>query len=134
MYTNFKKRQIDSNRCNNHTIILISGIPRYNISPFDPHRSRYIEQRRGSRSSLGGYKLILKNVSEHGWTNSEVRRFTSDSAHNKIVYEQYFPIKTLEGKFETSNYVLGKLVKNSGDWNLTLSDYRLTYLLFPSPF
>lgn len=103
---------------------LISGVPEYNISPFDPHRARYIEQRRGSRSFLGGYKLILKDVSEYGWTNSEVTKFSSDSANEMITYTQYFPLKSLEGKFEATNFILGQFVKNSGDWNLTLSDYR----------
>lgn len=46
------------------------GLPEYHVLPFDPHRQSYIEQNRGDRSGLGGFKLTLKDVSEYGWTQS----------------------------------------------------------------
>lgn len=44
------------------------GLPEYNVAPFDPHKQSYVEQIRGDQSGIGGYKLILKDVSEYGWT------------------------------------------------------------------
>lgn len=50
------------------------GIPEYNVAPFDPHRQSYVEQRRGDRGGLAGYKLVLKDVSEYGWTQSWITK------------------------------------------------------------
>ena len=48
------------------------GIPEYNIAPFDPHKQSYIEQNRGDKGGLAGFKLQLKDVSENGWTQSHI--------------------------------------------------------------
>lgn len=50
------------------------GLPEYGVAPFDPHRQSFIEQTRGDRGGLGGYKLILKDVSEYGWTQSWITK------------------------------------------------------------
>ena len=50
------------------------GWPEYNIAPFDPHKQSYIEQRRGDQNGLGGYKLILKDVSEYMWSQSTITK------------------------------------------------------------
>lgn len=50
------------------------GVPSLNVSPFDPHRQSYIEQNRGNDRALGGYKLVLKDVGEYGWTKSWVTK------------------------------------------------------------
>lgn len=38
------------------------------------HRQSYVEQTRGNDRALGGYKLILKDVGEYGWTQSYVTK------------------------------------------------------------
>lgn len=50
------------------------GLPEYKVAPFDPHRQSYVDQSRGDRGGLGGYKLILKDVSEYGWTQSWITK------------------------------------------------------------
>lgn len=50
------------------------GIPEHNVAPFDPHRQSYVEQTRGNDRALGGYKLVLKDVSEYGWTQSWITK------------------------------------------------------------
>lgn len=80
---------------NNLRPIFKIGVPELNIAPFDPHRAPYVEQRRGDSRGLGGYRLLLSNVSEFGWTNSEVTSYKTDKKNNRIVYEQYFPEKVV---------------------------------------
>lgn len=46
------------------------GLPEYNVAPFDPHKQSFVEQIRGDSRGLAGYRLILKDVSEYGWTQS----------------------------------------------------------------
>lgn len=50
------------------------GLPDYNVAPFDPHRQSFVEQARGDLGGLGGYKLVLKDVSEYGWTQSTITK------------------------------------------------------------
>lgn len=50
------------------------GLPEYNVAPFDPHKQSYVEQSRGDRGGLGGFKLVLKDVSEYGWTQSWITK------------------------------------------------------------
>lgn len=38
------------------------------------HRQSYVEQNRGNDRALGGYKLVLKDVSEYGWTQSWITK------------------------------------------------------------
>lgn len=100
------------------------GVPDYNIKPFDPHRAAYVELRRGDPHGPGSFKLILRNVSEYGWSHSEVTKFHSDAEDQRIVYAQYFPEKSLEGQYDFAAKVLGKELRRQGHWNLTLYDYR----------
>lgn len=45
-----------------------------------------VEQRRGLTFGSGsGYRLILRRVSEYGWTNSKVTKYR---------FENYFTLKT----------------------------------------
>lgn len=100
------------------------GVPDYNIKPFDPHRAAFVELRRGDPHGPGSFKLILRNVSEYGWSRSEVTKFHSDAEDQRIVYAQYFPEKSLEGQYDFAAKVLGKELRRQGHWNLTLYDYR----------
>lgn len=50
------------------------GLPEYKVLPFDPHKQAYVEQNRGDRNGLGGFKLVLKDVSEYGWTQSWITK------------------------------------------------------------
>lgn len=103
-----------------------TGIPELNIKPFDPHQAVYVEQRRGDSRGFGGYRLLLSNVSEFGWTNSEVTDYQTDAANNKIVYQQYFPEKSLNGFYEFKSQAVGKPFMTQGFWNLTLFKYSQT--------
>ncbi|XP_034661439.1 circadian clock-controlled protein [Drosophila subobscura] len=104
-----------------------TGIPDYHIKPFDPHHSDYVELRRGDGAhGIGSFRLVLRNVSEYGWSKSEVTKFHADAEDQRIVYAQYFPDKTLEGQYEFSGKMLGTEIKRRGPWNLTLYDYSQT--------
>lgn len=50
----------------------VLGLPEYGVAPFDPHKCKYVELRRGDDKNLGGYKLVLSDVSEYGWTRSKI--------------------------------------------------------------
>lgn len=50
------------------------GIPEYGVAPFDPHKQSYVEQIRGNDRFFGGYRLLLKDVSEYGWTQSTITK------------------------------------------------------------
>ncbi|KRK03051.1 uncharacterized protein Dyak_GE28935 [Drosophila yakuba] len=101
-----------------------TGVPDYNIKPFDPHHCGYVELRRGASQGLGSFRLILRNVSEYGWARSEVTKFHADPEDHRIVYTQYFPDKSLEGEYEFAAKMLGTEMNRRGHWNLTLYDYR----------
>ncbi|XP_068158101.1 uncharacterized protein Jhbp16 [Drosophila tropicalis] len=103
-----------------------TGIPDHNIKPFDPHYSPYVEMRRGDPHGLGSFSLILRNVSEFGWSRSEVTKFHADIEDQRIVYTQYFPEKSLEGQYEFKAKMLGSDLSRQGYWNLTLYDYSQT--------
>ncbi|CAD7092072.1 unnamed protein product [Hermetia illucens] len=111
---------------NDLRVFFKNGIPEFNIKPFDPHKAAYVEQRRGDLHGIGGYDLILKNVSEFGWSNSKVTKFKSDLDNNQIEYSQFFPEKSLEGTYEFSGKLMGAAVENAGIWNLTLYNYSQT--------
>lgn len=83
-----------------------------------------MEIRRGDQKALVGFKLILRNVTEYGWTQSEVTKYHTDHEQNRIIYSQYFPEKSLDGWYEFSGNVFGTPVKRKGFWNMTLYDYR----------
>lgn len=109
-----------------------------------------VEQRRGLTFGRGnGYRLILRKVSELGWTNSKVTKykyksflmnnfklnlsyllyfcilkiFRTDKANNKIIYSQDFPVKSLNGEYEFKASMLGQTMHTKGVWNMTLYDY-----------
>ncbi|XP_053965724.1 uncharacterized protein LOC128868030 [Anastrepha ludens] len=103
-----------------------TGVPAYNIKPFDPHRSPFVELRRGDQGGFGGFKLILRNISEYGWSQSEVTKYRTDYENKRIIYAQYFPEKSLDGWYEFSGKILGTPVKRRGFWNMTLYDYSQT--------
>ncbi|EDV91155.1 circadian clock-controlled protein daywake [Drosophila grimshawi] len=103
-----------------------TGVPSYNIQPFDPHQSPYVELRRGDPHGPGSFKLVLRNVSEYGWSRSEVTKFHSDAEDHRIVYAQYFPEKSLEGEYEFVAKLLGTELRRQGHWNMTLYDYSQT--------
>lgn len=50
------------------------GLPEYNVAPFDPHKQQFVETRRGDRGGLAGFRLVLKDVSEYGWTQSWITK------------------------------------------------------------
>jgi len=104
-----------------------SGIAAYNISPFDPHHAGYVEQRRGLPNGLvGGYRLLLSDVSEFGWTNSLVTKYKTDWENNKFIYSQDFPEKSLTGLYDFKASILGRNIHTKGAWNMTLYDYAQT--------
>ncbi|XP_017035653.1 uncharacterized protein Jhbp16 [Drosophila kikkawai] len=103
-----------------------TGVPDYNIKPFDPHHCTYVELRRGDSQGIGSFRLTLRNVSEFGWSRSEVTKFHADPEDRRIVYAQYFPEKSLEGEYEFAAKMLGSEMKRKGHWNLTLYDYSQT--------
>lgn len=113
-----------------------------------------VEQRRGLTLGDGsGYRLILRHVSEHGWTNSKVTKYRSvfagnfrrfdvrnhhishptqiklifvhrtDFENNRIIYSQDFPEKSLDGEYEFKGLMFGRPFITKGIWNMTLFDY-----------
>ncbi|EDS29502.1 conserved hypothetical protein [Culex quinquefasciatus] len=103
-----------------------TGLPEFNVAPFDPHRADVVEQVRGDRDGFAGYRLRLLDVSEWGWAKSEVTKFKTDYKNNQIVYSQYFPEKGLNGEYEFESKLLGSQRKTRGSFNLTLFDYSQT--------
>lgn len=102
------------------------GLPEYGVLPFDPHRAKFVELRRGDASGLGGFSLKLLDVSEYGWAISNVTKYRTDREHDRIVYSQYFPEKSLDGNYQLDAKMLGSNINNKGMWNLTLYDYSQT--------
>lgn len=70
--------------------------------------------------------MLLTNVSELGWTDSEVTDYRTDLENNKIVYSQYFPEKSLNGFYEFKSQAIGKPFQTEGFWNMTLYRYSQT--------
>lgn len=105
---------------------LFEGLPEYNVAPFDPHKASVVEQYRGDRDGLAGYHLQLLNVSEYGWSDSEVTKYKTDYKNNRIIYSQYFPEKSLDGHYSFQSKMLGQSRLVKGIWNLTLYDYSQT--------
>lgn len=107
-------------------MFISTGLPEYNVAPFDPHTSKYVEQRRGDAGFLGGYRLLLSEVSEYGWTDSTVTKYRTDFENNRIVYSQSFPEKSLDGLYDFRGRILGQPMHTKGVWNMTLYDYSQT--------
>ncbi|KAG5671795.1 hypothetical protein PVAND_001971 [Polypedilum vanderplanki] len=102
------------------------GLPEYGVAPFDPHQQSYVEQVRGNDRFVGGYRLLLKDVSEYGWTQSKITDLKMDFEHNAMIYTQYFPLKSLDGHYIFESKVLGQPVTTHGNWSLVLKDYSQT--------
>ncbi|GLV39158.1 uncharacterized protein CBL_06209 [Carabus blaptoides fortunei] len=116
---------------NNARVFFKTGVPEYSILPFDPFYAAEVPQVRGGRNF--NYKLKLLNVTESGWTISQVTRFRSDFNKNFIQYTQSFPEKALEGQYELVGNFLGMIMANSGNWNLTLYDLVQTTTVTRKP-
>ncbi|XP_026764616.2 uncharacterized protein LOC113522960 [Galleria mellonella] len=97
------------------------GIPELGVAPFDPHFAREVKR---SRNIAGiGFTITLRDVYEEGWTQSLVTKYKTDWNNGRIIYSQYFPVKTLHGDYDFQGEMLGLNVFRSGHWNLTLRDY-----------
>lgn len=59
-----------------------TGVPKYNIKPFDPFHASYVRAERGFPSL--GFSLTLRNVTESGWKISKVVKFASDLDKHKV--------------------------------------------------
>lgn len=116
---------------NNARRFFKTGVPELNLPPFDPFYSPEVPQIRGSQNL--NYKLKLINVTEMGWTISQVTRFRSDFNKNYIQYTQSFPEKALQGHYEIVGNILGSNLANRGIWNLTLYDLVQTTTVTRKP-
>lgn len=103
-----------------------TGLPEYGVSSFDPHHAKFVELRRGDATGFGGFSLKLLDVSEFGWAISNVTKYRTDWSNDRIVYSQYFPEKSLEGKYRFNGRMFGNMIDNKGIWNMTLFDYSQT--------
>ncbi|XP_050309449.1 uncharacterized protein LOC126745585 isoform X2 [Anthonomus grandis grandis] len=107
------------------------GLPQYGVEPFDPFYANEIHQKRSG--PFFNYKLVLRNVTEAGWTDSQVTNFRSEFPKNQIKVTQIFPDKRLNGYYEIDGTFLGQKVKNSGAWDLKLFDYSQTLTVSRKP-
>lgn len=108
-----------------------TGVPEWRIPSFDPFFSPEVVQNTGI--PMFNYKLKLVNVTESGWTASQVTSFRSDFGRNQIEYTQFFPEKRLEGLYDFSGSVFGNKMSNSGAWNLALYDFIQTTTISRRP-
>ncbi|XP_043678540.1 uncharacterized protein LOC122634040 [Vespula pensylvanica] len=108
-----------------------TGLPQYNVEPFDPFFAREVKVQRGM--SNFGFTLTLKNVTETGWSNSKVIKFVSDLPNYKVVYSQSFPEKLLFGDYEFFGQFLGSSIRNKGKFTLTLYDLIQTTTITKPP-
>lgn len=53
-------------------LFVFIGVPEIGIIPFDPFFATEVKQSQGV--GLLGYKLTIYNVTESGWTQSEIRK------------------------------------------------------------
>lgn len=59
-----------------------TGLPKYNVAPFDPFFAKEVSARRGPRNL--GFTITLKNITESGWSASKVTKFVSDLKNYKV--------------------------------------------------
>ncbi|XP_014470310.1 PREDICTED: uncharacterized protein LOC106742147 [Dinoponera quadriceps] len=97
-----------------------TGLPQYNLPPFDPFFAKEITAKRGIPNF--GFTLTLRNVSEYGWTFSKVVKFVSDLKNYKVVYTQSFPEKSLSGSYEFKGVLFSSSIINKGTFTMTLYD------------
>ncbi|XP_074025625.1 juvenile hormone binding protein 16 isoform X2 [Leptinotarsa decemlineata] len=100
------------------------GLPDYGISPFDPFYITEIPQKMSN--PFFNYRLILKNVTESGWTASQVTKIRTDFNKDQMLVTQFFPDKRLNGSYEIEGSFFGQKVRNQGIWDLALFDYIQT--------
>ncbi|XP_044267156.1 uncharacterized protein LOC123012968 isoform X1 [Tribolium madens] len=108
-----------------------TGLPDYNIAPFDPFFAAEVPQKRSG--PFFNYKLILRNVTESGWTSSQVNKFRTDFNKHFIEFTQFFPDKKLSGLYEIEGTFFGNKITNQGSWNLNLFDYVQTMTVTRKP-
>lgn len=108
-----------------------TGLPQYGVKPFDPFYAETVPQ--VMNSQFLSYRLMLRNVSESGWTQSQVTRFRSDFNKDLIEYTQFFPDKRLKGRFDFNGDLLGMQMKTSGVWSLNLFDFTQTTTVTRKP-
>ncbi|XP_070162061.1 uncharacterized protein Jhbp16 [Polyergus mexicanus] len=97
-----------------------TGLPKYNVLPFDPFFAKEITATRGV--SNFGFTLTLRNVTETGWSISKVTKFISELRNYKIVYTQSFPKKMLNGNYEFKGALFSSTMTNKGKFTLALYD------------
>ncbi|KAJ8921738.1 hypothetical protein NQ315_010648 [Exocentrus adspersus] len=108
-----------------------AGLPDYGIHSFDPFFASEIPQKRSL--PFFNYKLLLKNVTESGWTASQVTKFKTDFTKHSVQITQFFPDKKLNGWYEIEGTFLGQKFKNEGSWKLSLFDYIQTLTVSRKP-
>ncbi|KAJ3654894.1 hypothetical protein Zmor_014047 [Zophobas morio] len=108
-----------------------TGLPNYNITAFDPFFAAEVAQKRSG--PFYSYKLILRNVSEYGWSSSHITKLKTDVNRHLIQYTQFFPDKGLDGFYEIEGTFFGNKISNSGAWNLKLYDYIQTTTITRKP-
>ncbi|XP_072763890.1 uncharacterized protein Jhbp16 [Anoplolepis gracilipes] len=97
-----------------------TGLPKYNVLPFDPFFAKEITATRGVPNF--GFTLTLRNVTETGWSTSKVTKFISELRNYKIVYTQSFPKKELTGNYEFKGALFSSSITNKGKFTLALYD------------
>ncbi|CAK9811433.1 hypothetical protein ANTQUA_LOCUS6810 [Anthophora quadrimaculata] len=108
-----------------------TGLPKYNVLPFDPFYAKEVSVSRGMPSF--GFTITLKNVTESGWTASKVTKFVSDLSNYKVVYTQSFPAKFLSGSYEFKGAMFSSSVANKGKFTLALYDLTQTTTVTKRP-
>ncbi|KAL3282185.1 hypothetical protein HHI36_005379 [Cryptolaemus montrouzieri] len=108
-----------------------SGLRDYGIAPLDPFFAEEVVQKRSNL--LFNYKLILRNVTEAGWSISEMTKFRCDFNNNLVQYTQTFPDKRLQGWYEIDGFFMGRHMKNKGTWSLGLFDFVQTTTITRKP-
>ncbi|EZA47285.1 uncharacterized protein LOC105286652 [Ooceraea biroi] len=108
-----------------------TGLPQYNVLPFDPFFAREVTATRGIPNF--GFVLTLRNVTETGWAASKVTKFVSDLKNYKVVYTQSFPEKALAGNYEFKGAFFGTTIINKGKFTLTLYDLIQTSTVTKPP-
>ncbi|XP_058803120.1 uncharacterized protein LOC131671028 [Phymastichus coffea] len=108
-----------------------TGLPKYNVEPFDPFYAKEISTRRGL--PMLGFTITLRNVTESGWSSSKVTKFVSDLKNHKVVYTQSFPEKFLSGEYEFNGNLITGRMNNKGKFTLALYDLVQTTTITMPP-
>ncbi|EFN67285.1 hypothetical protein EAG_06222 [Camponotus floridanus] len=101
-----------------------TGLPKYNVLPFDPFFAKEVTATRGVPNF--GFILTLRNVTETGWAISKVTKFISELRNYRIVYTQSFPKKVLNGNYEFKGELFSSTITNKGRFTLILYDLMQT--------